>query len=103
MLGPLIASIGQPVISEVVKGTNGREVRSARRGHMNKNSYFDFNNIETTNCFKYEAGFNGAFLGNNLPRKKDGVYVPNLDDEGTHWVSLFADRNTAVYFDSFGI
>ena len=30
----------------------------------------------------------------------------NLDDKnstGTHWVSLFIDRNTAVYCDSFGI
>ena len=30
----------------------------------------------------------------------------NFDDKkskGTHWVSLFIDRNTAVYFDSFGI
>ena len=30
----------------------------------------------------------------------------NLDDKqskGTHWVSLFIDRHTAVYFDSFGI
>ena len=37
---------------------------------------------------------------------KDGAYVINIDDKrstGTHWVSLFVDRNTAVYFDSFGI
>ena len=30
----------------------------------------------------------------------------NLDDKqskGTHWVSLFIDKNTALYFDSFGI
>ena len=30
----------------------------------------------------------------------------NLDDKNnkrTHWVLLFTDRNTAVYFDSFGI
>ena len=36
----------------------------------------------------------------------DGAYVINLDDKQskeTHWVSLFIDRNTAVYFDSFGI
>ena len=29
----------------------------------------------------------------------------NLDDKKskrTHWVSLFIDRNTVVYFDSFG-
>ena len=31
--------------------------------------------------------------------------MTNLDDRtstGTHWVSLFIDRNTAVYFDSIG-
>ena len=36
----------------------------------------------------------------------DGAYVLNLNDKnskGTHWFSLFADRSTAVYFDSFGI
>ena len=30
----------------------------------------------------------------------------NLDDKkskGTHWISLFIDRITAVYFDSFGV
>ena len=34
------------------------------------------------------------------------MYVINLDDKkrkGTRWVSLFIDRNTAVYFDYFGI
>ena len=24
-------------------------------------------------------------------------------NKGTHWVSVFIDKNTAVYFDSFGI
>ena len=34
------------------------------------------------------------------------MYVINLDDKNskvTHWVSLFIDKNLAVYFDSFGI
>ena len=34
------------------------------------------------------------------------MHVINLDDKdrkGTHWVSLFIDRNTSVYFSSFGI
>ena len=34
------------------------------------------------------------------------MYVINLDDKnskGTHWISLFINKNTAVYFDSFGI
>ena len=43
---------------------------------------------------------------NNLSRIKDGAYVINLDDKkskGIHWILLFIDGNTNVYFDSFGI
>ena len=50
--------------------------------------------------------FNSFFSRNNLPRIKDGAYIINLDDKNikvTHWVSLFIDRNIAVYLDSFGI
>ena len=46
------------------------------------------------------------FSRNNLRRIKDRAYVINLDDKnskGTHWVSLFIERDTAVYFHSFGI
>ena len=46
------------------------------------------------------------FSRNGLPRIKDRVYVINLHDKkgkATHWISLFIDRNTVVYFDSFGI
>ena len=62
--------------------------------------------MEITNCFNYEYNFNGFFSRNNLPRIKDGAYIINFDDKkikGTHWVSLFINRNTTVYFDSFGI
>ena len=65
-----------------------------------------FNNIEITNYFDYEPSFNGVFQINNLPRIKDGAYIINLHDKNsktTHWVSLFIDKNKAVYFDSFGI
>ena len=34
--GPLAASMVQPVISSVVKGTTGSEVKRAGRGYMNK-------------------------------------------------------------------
>ena len=60
-------------------------------------------NIEITNCFKYEPRFNVIFSRNNLPGIKYrtyGTYAINLDDKnskGKHWVSLFIDRNTAVY------
>ena len=50
--------------------------------------------------------FNGVFSRNDLPRIKDEAYVKNLDDKnskGTHWVSLFIDKNIAIYNDSFGI
>ena len=63
-------------------------------------------NIEIEKDFNYVPRFNGIFSRNNLPRIKYGAYVINLDDKkcgGTHWVSLFIDRNAVVYFDSFGI
>ena len=37
---------------------------------------------------------------------QDEAYATNLDDKNSkqmHWVSLFIDRNAAVYFDSFGM
>ena len=61
-------------------------------------------NIKITKHFNYKPRFNGVFSRDNLPRIKDGAYVINLDDKQnkeTHWVSLFIDKNTAVYFDSF--
>ena len=64
------------------------------------------NNIEITNLFRYEPRFNSVFSRNNLPRIKDGTYFINLDDKNSkraHWVLLFIDRNTAIYFHSFGI
>ena len=68
--------------------------------------FHPLNNIEISNYFNYEPTFNGAFSKNNLPRIKDREYIINLNDKNsirTHWVSLFIDRNAAVYFDSFGI
>ena len=64
------------------------------------------NNIEITNHFNDKPRFNGFFSRSNLPRIKDGPNVINFHDEnskGTHWVSLFTDKNFAIYFDSFGI
>ena len=64
------------------------------------------NNKKITNFFNYEPIFNGVFARNNLPRIKDWAYLINLDDKkckGTHWVSLFIDRNTVVYFAYFQI
>ena len=63
-------------------------------------------NIVITKYFNDEARFNVVNSRNILPRLKDRAYAINLDykkGKGTHWVSLFIDRNTTVYFDSFGI
>ena len=109
MLAPLAASLVQPVISSVLKSISGRGVRRAGRRYMEKKILVPLhllNNMEITNYFNDEPTFNGVFSRNNLPRTKDGAYVINLDDKnsnGIHWVSLFIDRNTTGFFDSFGI
>ena len=64
------------------------------------------NNIEITNYFNDEPWFNGVFYKNISLRIKNGAYAINLDDknsEGTHWGSLFINKNIAIYFASFRI
>ena len=57
----------------------------------------------------YESGcrFNGVFSSDNLPNSiKNGAYVINIDeyrDIGTHWVALYVNNKTIIYFDSFGV
>ena len=102
LLAPLAASLVQPVIYSVVK------VISRKRIYEWKFlvPLHPLNNIKIINYFKYEPRFNGEFSRNNLPKIKNGAYVINLNDEnikGTHWVLLLIDKNTAVYFDFFGI
>ena len=62
-------------------------------------------NFEIQKNYKNEIRFNGVFSRNNLPKKiKDGAYVINLDEYvGTHWIALFCNKNTIIYFDSFGV
>ena len=66
-----------------------------------------FANSEMQRYYQNEPRFNGVFSRNNLPLKiKDGAYVINLDeyvDVGTHWITLFCNRNEMIYFDSFGV
>ena len=62
--------------------------------------------IKVSRYLNRESRFNGVSSINNLPRIKDAANVINLDDKkskGTHRVSLFFDKNTAVYFDTFRI
>ena len=110
MLAPLVASIVELLISSVVRGISGRGVRRAGRGYMDKKilvQLHPLNNIVITYYFNYKPKFNGVFSRNNLPRIKDEAFVINLDEKKksnrTHWLSLFIDKNTSVYFVSYGI
>ena len=61
---------------------------------------------EITKHFNYKPRFIGVFSRDNLLRIQYGVYFRNLEvkqRKGNHWVSLFIDKKTDVYFDSFGI
>ena len=63
-------------------------------------------NFEIEKHYQNEPEFNGVYSRNNLPKKKDGAYVINLDeytDVDTHWIALFCNRNEMFYFDSFGV
>ena len=65
-------------------------------------------NIEISEYYHNETGFNGVYSRNNLPRKKikKEAYVINLDEyenTGTHWIALVVKTNEVIYFDSFGI
>lgn len=57
----------------------------------------------------------GIFSKNDLPmlnNRKEGSYIINLEDDtdingnynnGTHWVCLYIEKDSAVYYDSYGI
>ena len=64
-------------------------------------------NFEIQKYYENEPRFNGVFSGNNLPLKiKDEAYVINLDEYaevGTHWIALFCNKNSVIYFDNLGV
>ena len=109
MLTPLAASLfatSNFFSSKRYKWKRSQKSRKKIYGSNFLDPLHPLSNNEITNCFNYALRFNGVFSRNNLPRTKDGMYVINLDDKKskeTRWVFLLIDRNTAVYFDSFGI
>ena len=65
-------------------------------------------NFEIQEYYQNEPRFNGVFSRYNLPNNniKNGAYVINLDEYrniGTHWVALYVNNKTIIYFDSFGV
>ena len=52
--------------------------------------------------YQNEPRLNGVFSRDNLPNIiKNGAYVVNLDEY--HWVALYVNDKTIIYFDSFGV
>ena len=68
---------------------------------------YPLTNFEIQEYYQNEPRFNGVFRRDNLSNSiKNGAYVINLDecrDIGTHWVALYVNNNTVIYFDSFGV
>ena len=71
-------------------------------------------NFEIQEYHQNEPRFNRVFSRDNLPNNNNnnnnnitnGAYGINLDeyhDVGTHWVALYVNNKTAIYFDSFGV
>ena len=64
-------------------------------------------NFEIQKYYQNEPRFNEVFSRDNLPNIiRNGAYVINLDeyhDIGTHWVALYVNNKTTIYFDSFGV
>ena len=53
-------------------------------------------NFEIQEYYQNEPRFNGVFSRDNLPNNiKNGAE--------THWVALYVNNNTIIYFDSFGV
>ena len=97
--GGLVSLLELPLMMKVL----GKVVTSAERGYNNITHEYNFlvqfhhlNNIEITKLLGYNFRINGVFSWDNLPQIKDITNVINLQDknsEGTHWVSLFIDKN----------
>ena len=67
---------------------------------------YSLTNFEIQKYYQQEPKFNGVSSRNNLPKIKDGTYVINLDEFksiGTHWITLYVNDNSIIYFDSFGV
>ena len=77
-------------------------------------------NFEIQEYYQNKPRINGVFSRDNLPNNsnsnnnnnnnnnniKDGAYGINLDeyrDIGTHWVALYVNNKTIMYFDFFQV
>ena len=63
-------------------------------------------NFEIQAYYQNEPKFSGVYSRNNSPKMKDRAYAINHDEFkwiGTHWMALYVNGNSIIYFDSFGV
>ena len=61
-------------------------------------------NFKLERYYQNEPRFNGFYSRNNLPKKKNGAYVINLDkyaDVGTHWIASFCNKSLNCFYRQF--
>ena len=61
-------------------------------------------NFEIQKYYQNKHKYNGVSSRMNLPKRKDGAYLINLDEFeyiGTHWIALYVNNNNVTYFESF--
>ena len=62
--------------------------------------------FEIQKCHRNEPRFNEIYSKNDLPKKKDGAYIINLDyykSIETLWIALYMSGDNMTYFDSFEV
>ena len=114
----LLGTLGASLLGNMLagKGVVRAGERTIRVGYGSRRSSFKNNfliqphpltNFEIQMYYQNEPRFNDVCSRDNLPDKmKNGAYVINLDecsDEGTHWIALYVNTKTELYFDSFGV
>ena len=118
----LLATLGASLLGDILsKGLSDKSVIRAgegtiRAGYGSQRSSLKtfltlmqhpLTNFEIQEYYQNEPRFNGVFSRDNLPNTiKNSAYVINLDeyrDIGTHWVALYVNNKTIIYFDSFGV
>ena len=65
-------------------------------------------NFEIQEYYQNEHRFNGLFSRDNLPNNSSSNnnnhhHLDEYRDIGTHWVALYVNNKTIIYFDSFGV
>ena len=65
-----------------------------------------FTDFETQKCYQNQAKLKDVYSRNDLPRKKDRAFLINLHkckSIGIHWIVLYVNGDSIIYFDSFGV